>query len=118
MNDFFNKIREKPKRVKVRIFWGGIVLLGMFLFLFLFWQQRNSFGSLKISGEFPKFKLPKDEITNLKELFEKFRTLKRPEGSLPEVKEEDMEKLSKEDRKLLEEVIKKYLEGYLKLKPK
>lgn len=118
MSDFFNKIYQKPKKVRVRIFWGGIALFGMILLLSLFWQQKNNFSSLKISGDYPKFKLPKEEISNLKELFERFRTLKRPGISPPKVKKEDLEKLSEEDRKLLEEVIKKYLEGYLKLQPK
>lgn len=116
MNDFLNEISEKPKKLRVRIFWGGIILFGMILSLFLFWQQKNIFSSLKISGEFPKFELPRDEINTLKELFEKFRTFEKPGILAPKVKKEDWEKLSKEDKKLLEEIIKKYLEEYLKPK--
>jgi len=122
---FIRNLQEKSIETKKRILWGGVIIVAIILFSFLIWQQKKQLSSLNLSSkDIPKLELPTEELERLKSAIRELEELKKQKLTIPglkkdsleklrnfNLKEEDLDKLSEEDKKKLEDFIKEIQES-------
>ena len=112
-------LQKKPLKKRERILWIGTAIIAIGLFSFLIWQQKQHLSSTNLSPqkEIPKLELPQEEIKRLKGSLKQMEEIRKKSSPTSEISEEelqklkdlykgkDLDKLSEEEKKVLEELV-------------